>query len=69
MNKLKPCPFCGSEARLFPHSHIENLVDNVGLWAVICQNAKCNARILFCQTQEEAIQQWNQWNRRNRRKK
>ena len=61
MNKLLPCPFCGSEAEIFPRAHIENQTDNVGEWAVVCQNpdAECNARILYCNSKEEAVEQWN----------
>jgi len=61
---LKPCPFCGSAAQMRPHSHLPEHgdVDGVmGLWAVICNNpdAECNARILYCNSKEEAVQQWN----------
>lgn len=57
MDELKACPFCGSKAKLFTHS----VVGEEGGWLVMCQNpdAECNARIPYCQTAEEAIQQWN----------
>lgn len=60
-HKVKSCPFCGSEAEIFPHTHIENQTDNAGEWAVVCQNldAECNARILYCHSEQEAVEQWN----------
>ncbi len=50
--ELLPCPFCGSSAFLFEKD--EN-------FAVVCQQpeSECNARILYSQTREEAIQSWN----------
>jgi len=50
--ELLPCPFCGSSAMIFEKD--EN-------FAVVCQQpeAECNARILYSQTREEAIQSWN----------
>lgn len=60
-DKLKLCPFCGSHAKIFPQSHISNNKDCDGEWAVVCQNeeALCNVRLLYCNSREEAIQQWN----------
>ena len=52
--ELKPCPFCGNKAELFCTKGTED-------WAVVCQHPECgcNARILYCDTKEEAIEQWN----------
>ncbi len=49
MSKLKPCPFCGGEARLqsFYKDH-----------CVYCR--KCNASTMkYYPTKEEAIEAWN----------
>jgi len=52
MEKIKLCPFCGSEAKVF---------ESKGTWGVVCQNIElvCNARIPYCHFEEDAIQQWN----------
>ena len=54
MSELKPCPFCGSEAKLFADKKTQD-------WGAICQQpeCECNARIPYCSTREEAIEQWN----------
>ena len=54
MDKLKPCPFCGAKAILYAPSINDS-------WSVICQNedAECNVRLLYCNSKEEAIEQWN----------
>ena len=58
-DKLKPCPFCGSEAIIFPPQE-----KDMDTWAAVCQHPECgcNARILFCDTKESAIEQWNRRN-------
>ena len=49
--KLKPCPFCGSDAKVL-------MSDG---WIIICQNSdlNCNARLPYCPTKNEAIKTWN----------
>ena len=47
--KLKPCPFCGSEAELF---------EAPGVYFVECSNPKCNYPTNW-DTKEEAITAWN----------
>lgn len=60
INKVESCPFCGSDAIVVPQSHIDNHHHDLN-WAVICQNelSECNARILYCISELEAIEQWN----------
>ena len=52
---LLPCPFCGSEAKLFTPTGDEDQ------FAVVCQHPEncCNAHILYCASKEDAIEQWN----------
>ena len=54
MDELKPCPFCGSDAKIFEYKRTNG-------WNVICQQpeCECNARIPYCHSEEEAIEQWN----------
>ena len=54
MSELKPCPFCGSEAKLFADKKTYD-------WGAVCQQpeCECNAKISYCSTREEAIEQWN----------
>jgi len=51
-NTLKPCPFCGSKAKLFEQ--------NLG-FSIVCQdeNLLCNVRLCYCNSEEEALQVWN----------
>lgn len=51
--KLKPCPFCGSEAKIFGKVIYD--------YSVVCQSndLDCNARIPFCRNKEHAIESWN----------
>lgn len=46
-DKLKPCPFCGGEARLIGHSP----------YSITC--CKCRATTVICDTPEKAINEWN----------
>ena len=52
---LLPCPFCGSEAKLCGPGGEDKQ------FSVVCQHSGCgcNARILYCDTRENAIEQWN----------
>lgn len=49
MEKIKPCPFCGGEARLFKDSH--------GNHAINCE--VCYCRTAPESTKQVAIQNWN----------
>lgn len=46
-DKLKPCPFCGGEARLVGHYP----------YSITCCN--CRATTVVCDTPEKAIDAWN----------
>lgn len=46
-DELKPCPFCGGEARLIGHSP----------YSITC--CKCRATTVICDTPEKAINEWN----------
>lgn len=53
--KLKKCPFCGSDAEL---SHKRNL----NTWIVECSNQSCPASFMIgadFETEAEAIEAWN----------
>ena len=47
--ELKPCPFCGGEARVFQTFDLT--------WEVYCCN--CTARIFDIPDDKEAIEEWN----------
>ncbi len=52
MEKLKSCPFCGSEADVEYHGiHIDRFI-------VRCQNGKCDSHYTHL-TREQAIEAWN----------
>ena len=46
-DKLKPCPFCGGEARLIGHYP----------YSITCCN--CRATTVICNTPDDAIDAWN----------
>ena len=52
MEELKPCPFCGSEARI--------VTNNAGSVRIKCTNIyKCGARQEWWGMEEDAIKAWN----------
>ena len=52
--KLKPCPFCGSEA------WIEDWVDGCeGNYRIECSNYDCDVRTATHGTLDEAVKRWN----------
>lgn len=56
-NKLKPCPFCGSKAKLSPDW---NPLRRRELYTVECTKEDCNALINHMElTPEMAIEKWN----------
>ena len=61
-NELKPCPFCGGEAKLWSNHYAE---EDLTLWQVRCNRdflrKKCymNDSFVSFGTEEEAIEAWN----------
>ena len=54
MDKLKPCPFCGSDAVINEKRYLK--------WIVECSNMSCPASYMLganYDTKEEAIESWN----------
>lgn len=60
--KLKPCPFCGGEAR---YSRQGNYWDPVRMWEAGCVNG--HALSPGFDTQEQAAEWWNRRSKRARR--
>ena len=58
--ELKPCPFCGSEAKLRKYNgHSIILKRNVDCYIVMCTGKECMCGTSFAQTESGAIQVWN----------
>lgn len=55
MNELKPCPFCGGEARVIPQP---NYTDNRCKYFVTCTNCGIETP-RTARTGEKAIEAWN----------
>ena len=54
MSELKPCPFCGGEAKVFHYSSA--ILDEV--WRVVCDSPFC-AQGPDGYTEAEAVDAWN----------
>lgn len=50
MEKLLPCPFCGSPS---------DLQERGGRWQIKCERIECPTKTLRYKTKEEAIKAWN----------
>lgn len=59
MTKLKPCPFCGSKAKM-ERTPINHYYYYNPYYYVICTNLECDATVGGLQpTEEEAAAAWN----------
>lgn len=58
--ELKPCPFCGGEARLYK-TETESLIDNKMLDAyyVMCDSVFCGCLTQYHESAEDAENAWN----------
>lgn len=55
MEKIKPCPFCGAEARMY--SGTTYRFDSGHGWVCACK--ACDAQGEIGETEEEAVRNWN----------
>lgn len=60
MEKLKPCPFCGSEARVQTAAMFRNC------YSIVCMNTKCGAHVFFYGAEATKNMTAKHWNRRER---
>lgn len=58
MVKLKPCPFCGGEAKVRGNMLV------VSSYSVVCLNEKCGAHIFFYGAERNKETNVRRWNRR-----
>lgn len=58
-NELKPCPFCGGEAKLSGKYTIQGY----SAWAVYCGKTPsdffCGAQVTSIESEEKVIEAWN----------
>lgn len=52
MERLKPCPFCGGEAKTAEKNFVR-----YSLWTAVCQKCGMQTRIKF--SDEDATKAWN----------
>ncbi len=57
MNRLKPCPFCGGEAKILKADAPEDINRSEYIHVVECQS--CYIRALHYRMQEQAMSAWN----------
>ena len=58
MSELKPCPFCGGEARIKPFTSRKRLfITEITVYEVQCTG--CDCRTPLCYTPEIAKSRWN----------
>ena len=55
--KLKPCPFCGSEAEIESFTTKVALFKKVTGKCITCKSCKCRTELML--DEEEAIETWN----------
>lgn len=51
MSELKPCPFCGSKAKVWQ--------DMYGFYLVQCTRASCSITTLHKPNREKVVEAWN----------
>ena len=59
MEKLKPCPFCGSGPQ---KNYVDYIGDNfVNEWGIMCMDSNCPVQpdTILYKNLEEAIRAWN----------
>lgn len=56
MDNLKPCPFCGNQAKIRYEAH---KYDFTNYYAVQCTNVLCFAMSGWARKEEWAIKRWN----------
>lgn len=61
MERLKPCPFCGGEAK------VKRDMLNVNFFSVICLNMKCGAHVFFYGAESSRSANERRWNQRTER--
>jgi hypothetical protein len=68
MSELRPCPFCGGEAKLWNNSQYEPCLDEGGAYVDIfissadtfgVECTKCCCQNIGYNTEQEAIETWN----------
>lgn len=60
MEKLKPCPFCGGEAK------VKGNLIAMSSYSVVCLNEKCGAHVFFYGAEWEKSENVKRWNRREK---
>jgi hypothetical protein len=65
LTKLKPCPFCGSEADVMEHTweHYNSCSSDEKGWGAGCKSDDCWASLdpdhCYHKTEQEAVDYWN----------
>lgn len=63
MSKLKPCPFCGGEAKIQKDTRYpKNMSDGITAFEPVCPNPECPIYMSdskYYRTEAEAITAWN----------
>lgn len=54
MNELKPCPFCGGEAVMWEHKHLQ-----YNEYRVCCIKCHINQAGMYYFVREDAVNDWN----------
>lgn len=65
-DKLKPCPFCGGEAKIITHDFFvpESWRSLVGVYGVVCTSCRAGG-YQFWNTEEQAVAAWNRRGEQN----